>query len=97
MTSSLRPEASVAASSVRAISSRISALGSSAPAGRLADDAAGPDEAGERVDMAVGVVVQQAVVEPDDLARAEGLAQRGFGLRLGPAIAIGVEQGLRAW
>ena len=61
---------------------------------RLADHAAGPDEAGDGIDMAVGMVVQEAVVEPDDLARAERLAQRRFGLRFGPAVAIVIEQGL---
>ena len=80
MISSLRPEASVAASSVRAIA--FSTLGVRVViAGRgLADDAAWPDEARERVDMAVGVVVQKTLVEPDDLLGAEGLAQRRFGL-----------------
>ena len=49
---------------------------------RLAHDAAGPDETGDGIDMAVGMVVQESVVEPDDLARAERLAQRRFGLPL---------------
>ena len=44
-------------------------------AGRgLADDAAWTDEARERVDMAVGVVVQETLVDPNDLPGAEGLA-----------------------
>ena len=49
---------------------------------RLADDAAGPDEAGDVVDVTVGVVVLQALVDPDDLLGAEGFAERGLGLRL---------------
>ena len=36
--------------------------------------------------MAVGVVVEQAPVEPDDLARAESFAQRIFRLRFRPAV-----------
>ena len=61
---------------------------------RLADDAAGADEAGDVVDMTVGVVVLQALVDPDDLLGAEGFAERGLSLRLGPAIAVGIEQRL---
>src|SRR5262245_47239059 len=59
----------------------------------LAHDARGSDETREHVDMSVGVVVAKSAFEPDDLARAEGLAQRGFRLLLVPAIAVGVEQG----
>ena len=44
--------------------------------------------------MTVGVVVGEALIEPNDLARAEGLAQRGLGLLLAPAVAVGVEQSL---
>ena len=61
---------------------------------RLADDAARADEARDVVDMAVGVVVLQALVDPDDLPGAEGFAERRFGLRLGPAVAVRVEQRL---
>src|SRR5262245_13236708 len=43
--------------------------------------------------MPVGVVVAKTTFEPDDLSRAEGLAQRRFGLPLAPAVAICVEQG----
>ena len=61
---------------------------------RLADHAAGPDKPGDGIDMAVGMVVQESVVEPDDPARAERLAERRFGFRFGPGVAIVIEQGL---
>ena len=45
--------------------------------------------------MAVGVVVQQAVAEPQHLARTQGRRQRGPGLRLRPSgVAVGVQQAL---
>ena len=62
--------------------------------GRLADDATRTDEARKRVDMAVGVVVQETSVDPENAFGAERLAERGFGLGLGPAIAVLVEQSL---
>src|SRR5690606_33948685 len=62
--------------------------------GRLADDPPGSDEAGDVVDVAVGVIVEQAFVDPDDLARAESLPERGFGFIFRPAVAVGVQQGL---
>ena len=43
------------------------AVGIVVAGGRLADDAAGADEARDVVDMTVGVVVLQALVDPDDL------------------------------
>ncbi len=61
---------------------------------RLADDAARRHEAGDIVDVPVGVIVLQAFVDPDDLARAERLAKCGFGDLLGPAVAVGIEQRL---
>jgi hypothetical protein len=45
--------------------------------------------------MAVGVVVAQAVAQPQHLAGAQGLGQRRLGGLLGPAgIAVGVQQAL---
>ena len=58
------------------------AVGIVVAGGRLADDAPRADEARDVVDMTVGVVVLQALVDPDDLPRAEGFAERLFGLRL---------------
>src|SRR5690242_9330007 len=63
---------------------------------RLADDAAGGDEARHIVDMAVSVVVSETLSEPNDLARAEGVVKRSFGLLLAPIVAVGVEQSLAA-
>src|SRR5262245_992764 len=52
-------------------------------AGRgLANDARRSDETREHVDMPIGVIVAKAALEPDDLPRAEGLAQRRLGLPL---------------
>ena len=48
---------------------------------RLARDAAGRHEAGEVVDMAVGMVVHETLVEPEDLRRAEGLGAAPLRLR----------------
>ena len=81
-TSSLRPRASVAPSSVRAMASSVSRVRVVGAGGSLADDAARRDEAGDVVDVAVGVVVLQALVDPDDLLGAERVAKRGFGLLL---------------
>src|SRR5262245_10468354 len=59
----------------------------------LAHDARRSDETREHVDMPIGMVVAKAALEPDGLARAEGLAQCRLGLLLVPAVAICVEQG----
>ncbi len=94
ITSSLRPNASVAVSSdardlIQDFGVRVVGAGRG-----LADDAARANEADERIDMAVGMVVEEALVEPDDFPRAEGLAQRRFRFAFRPAIAIVIEQGL---
>ncbi len=61
---------------------------------RTGDDAR-RDKAGQVVDVAVGVVVQQAVTEPQHLARAQRLRQRRPGRGLAPAgVAVGVQQAL---
>ncbi len=93
-TSSLRPSASVALASVLRDVLEDLDIGIVGAGRRLADDAAGRDEPRHIVDMAVGVIMGEALVEPDDLARAEGVVQRGLGLALAPAIAVGVEEGL---
>ena len=67
------------------------------PGRRLADNAARRDEARDVVDMAVGVVVLQALVDPDDLPGAESIGQRRLGRRFGPAVAVGVQQASDAW
>ena len=94
-TSSLRPIASVAFSrrggnGVQRLGVRIVGTG-----GRLADDAARRHEAGDVVDVPVGVVVLQAFVDPDDLLGAEGFGERLLGGFLRPAVAVGIEQRLR--
>ena len=94
VTSSLRPDASRrgferAGDRIQRLAVRIVVAGR-----RLADDAAGPDEARDVVDVAIGVIVLQALVDPDDLAGAERFAERRFRLRLRPAVAVGIEQRL---
>ena len=54
----------------------------------------GSDEARHIVDMTIGVVVSETLIEPNDLARAEGLVKRSFGLLLAPIVAVGVKQSL---
>ncbi|PAV93554.1 hypothetical protein WR25_12586 [Diploscapter pachys] len=58
-------------------------------------DAPFADEAGEVVDMAIGMVVQQAVTQPDDTRIAQILAQPALDIGLGHRrVAIGIEQAL---
>ena len=57
-------------------------------------DAARRDEAGEIVDVAVGMVVHQPRAEPDDALEAEVLAEPLLDLLAGQLIAVGVEQAL---
>ena len=55
----------------------------------------GRDEARDIVDMAIGMIVQQAVTQPDHIIDAEGLCEGRFGIGLGPvAIAVRIEQAL---
>ena len=55
----------------------------------------GRDEAREIVDMAVGMVVEQAVAEPHDARRAEVAPEPRLDLVLVEAgVAVGVEQAL---
>ena len=81
-TSSLRPGASVASASVFAMRVERFGVGIVGTDWRLADDAARRHEAGDVVDVAVGVVVLQAFVDPDDLSGAESLGERRLGLSL---------------
>ena len=60
--------------------------------GRLADDQARRHEAREVVDMAVGVIVRQPLVDPDRLLGAERFSQRRLRLLFLPAVAVRVEQ-----
>ena len=62
--------------------------------GRLADDAARRYEACDVVDVAVGVIVLQTFVDPDDLLGTERFAQRGLGCFLRPAVAVRVQKRL---
>ena len=58
-------------------------------------DAARPDEAREIVDMAVGMVVEQAVAEPDDAVAPRSRFSRSSTSSLVEArVAVGVEQAL---
>uniref|UniRef100_A0A0N4ZLB6 PE-PGRS family protein n=1 Tax=Parastrongyloides trichosuri TaxID=131310 RepID=A0A0N4ZLB6_PARTI len=60
-----------------------------------AGDDAGRDEAGQVVDVAVGMVVQQAVAQPQHLPGAQGLGEGGFGRFFGPAgVAVAVQHAL---
>ena len=65
ITSSLRPVASVACSSGRAIGVQGLGVGVVGAAGDWQATRAGRHEAGEVVDMAVGVVVLQAFAQPE--------------------------------
>ncbi len=59
------------------------------------DDHAGPHEANDRVDVTVGVVVEQALAQPEHALDAEELAQQPLDLPLlARAVAVGVEQAL---
>ena len=93
-TSSLRPLASVAASSVARNGVQRFRVWIFRSGRRLADDAARRDEARDVVDMAVGVVVLQALVDPDDFPGSESLGQRLLGGGFRPAVAIGIQQRL---
>ena len=58
-------------------------------------DAPFADEAGKVVDMAIGMVVEQAVTQPDDTRIAQVLAQPALDIGLGHRrVAIGVEKAL---
>jgi hypothetical protein len=58
-------------------------------------DASGRDESGEVVDMAVGVVVDEAVAEPHDAVRAKVALQPLLNHFLGQArVAVRIEQAL---
>ena len=84
ITSSLRPRASRIAPSESAISSSTSMVRIVAVGGRLADDAARRDEAREIVDVAIGVIVQQAFIEPQHFLDAKRALQRNFRALFGP-------------
>ena len=79
-TSSLRPCASVALRERLGDALEDLGIGIIGTGRRLADDTARSHEARHIVDMTVGVVVSETLIEPDDLARAEGLVKRSFGL-----------------
>ena len=56
---------------------------------------AGRDEAGEIIHVPVGVVVRQAVAQPDHLAHAQRARERDLGGPLSPGgIAVGVRETL---
>ncbi len=61
---------------------------------RLADNAGRPDKAHDIVDMPIGVIVLEALVDPDHRLGAERPVKRRLRFSLRPAVAIGVEQGL---
>ena len=70
------------------------AFGSVGVRRRLADHAIGADEPRDIVHVPVGMVAFEAFVDPDDLSCVERGGESRFGLRLGPAIAVGVQQSL---
>ncbi len=77
------------------MASSTSAFGSSSPEGRHADDASRLHEAGDGVDVPVRVVVEQALVEPEDVLAAERVGEVGFEpFPLHAGVPVRVEQAL---
>jgi hypothetical protein len=87
---------SPASRSVASISSSTSLFGSSVTGRHLAERMSRPDKAGDIVDMAVGVVVQQAIAQPDHFVDAE--RRRRCSASISSAVRSGLRFGLsRHW
>ncbi len=89
------PRASTSAPSSRRSARSTSRFGSSLARGSIATTTPGPHEARDGVDVPVGVVVEQAVAEPQDLLGAERAGHGALDLVAAHRrVAVGVEQAL---